>query len=256
MDPFIEAAGIWSTFHHAFLTACHDQLNERLPESYVATLGERVQLVDEDELGVTSRITLPDVAVVRTSPAPRSAKPESSASATLEPSTLPQASEWLDEPKQIFVQVVHVPERRVVTDIELLFPSNKRHGSEDRAAYLGKRKSLLRHEVNLVELDLLLGGERLRMLAPLPVGDYFAFVTRWQTARECDVYAWTIRSPLPTIPVPLKAEDGAVALDLAAAFGRTYEAGRYQRVLRYSGELATGLSEADRQWAVSQARNG
>jgi len=253
MDLYIETTGVWPTFHHAFLTACHDQLNERLPANYVATLGERVELIDEEELELGSQIVGLDVAVVRDTAVPASARSGSSTAATLEPRTLPQSVQWLDPPKQLYIQVLRLPERRVVTDIELLSASNKRAGSEDRAAYLAKRKLLLRHEVNLVELDLLLNGERLKMLAPLPDGDYFAFVTRWPTGHECDVYAWSVRAPLPTVPVPLRKEDGAVLLDLASVFRQTYDRGRYSRILRYAEPAPSALAPAERDWVAQRA---
>ena len=251
MDPYVEATGVWQTFHHAFLTSCHDLLNERLPEGDVATLTQRVELIDEEDLGLRTRIVGPDVAVLHD---PQSSQPGKFAvSATLEPLTLPQATEWLDEPKQVYIQIVHLPEQRVVTDVELLSPSNKRAGSDDRVAYLTRRKALFRHEVNLVEIDLLTGGERLKMLKPLPPGDYFAFVTRFQTSHECDVYGWSVRDRLPTIQVPLKIEHGAAPLDLAEAFRRTYERGRYDRILRYSSPPPTPLDPKDQDWATQQS---
>lgn len=249
MDPYIEATGAWQTFHHAFLTSCHDLLNECLPPNYIATLGERVELIDDGDLGIRARVVGPDVAVVHD---PRSATPAatgSAASATLEPQTLPQATEWLDEPKQLYVQIVHLPEQRVVTDVELLSPSNKRPASEDRAAYLAKRKALFRHQINLVEIDLLVGGQRLKMLAPLPAGDYYAFVTRCQSSHQCDVYSRSVRDLLPTVAIPLRVDDGTAPLDLADAFRRTYERGRYERILRYSGPAPASLRAEDQEWA-------
>lgn len=257
MDPYIEANGLWATFHHAFLTSCHDVLNECLPPNYVAILGERLELLDEKDLGLVSRVAVPDVAVVHdpTVEAGRSAGAPSAA--TLEPRTVPQDLEWFDEPGQLYVQIVHVPENRVVTDVELLSPSNKRPGSADLATYLARRKALLRHQVNLVELDLLLGGQRLKMLGPLGEGDFFAFVTRWKTAHECSVYGWSVRAPLPTIPLPLRPEDGEVLLPLAESYRRTWQRGRYDQLVRYNVPPPEPLAPTDREWVwqhVSQVQ--
>jgi hypothetical protein len=249
MDPQIEFLHKWADFHTDFLVGCREQLNRRLPTNYLATLGERILLVDENEEGekIAGRVILPDVAVTQeTQSAARSTGMEGR-SAVLEPTTLPQA-EWIEPPTQAYVQITYVPEERVVTDIELLSPSNKRAGSEDRLAYLAKRKHVLRHRIGLVELDLLIGGERLQMLAPLPKGDYYAFVTRSPTWRHCDVYAWQVRDPLPAIPVPLRPQDREVELDLGAAFAQTYERGWYERLLKYD-RLPMFLSEQDRIWA-------
>src|SRR5207302_4006542 len=115
--------------------------------------------------------------------------------------------------------------------------------SPGRVAYMAKRRDLLHHGVNLVEVDLLLSGHRLPMLAPLPDGDYYAFVTRWPGNDRCDVYGWSVRQPLPTIPVPLRPPDADVPLDLAAAFRAAYDLGRYSRLLRYDEPITLPLAE-------------
>jgi len=254
MDPYIESTGIWSSFHHAFINACHDQLNQRLPAQYIAAIEERVLMVSDAESASRSRAAEPDVAVLHAGAAPAGQRrsPGTQVVATLEPVTVPQPVELLDVPTQLYIRVVHWPEHRLVTDFELLSPTNKKRGADDRAAYLSRRQDLLRHEVNLVEVDLLIGGERLPMRGPLPAGEYFAFLTRWQTSGHCDVYAWSIRQPLPTIPIPLRTEDGEVGLDLAAAFLQTYERGRYSRLLSYN-EPPVLLAEDNRQWAIQRA---
>ena len=253
MDPYVESTGICSNLHHALITACHDLLNERLPANYVAAIEERVLMIGNTEDGGPARLVEPDVAVLHASPA-QSTPPEPRAAqsiSTLEPRTLPQEIELLDAPKQLYIQVLHLPERALVTDIELLSPANKRRGSDDRAAYLSRRRDLILHQVNLVELDLLIKGERLTMLAALPAGDYFAFVTRWQTGRQCAVYSWSLRQALPTIPVPLREGDGEVGLDVAIVFSQTYARGRYDRLLHYD-RVPESVGEPDRAWVAQR----
>ena len=138
MDPYIEATGAWSVFHHTFISECARFLNERLPRNYVATLGDRIELISEEDFGLMQRPVGPDVAVlhepVRLSH--RGAAVQASAVATLAPRRLAQDDECFDEPKQLYVQIRRVPDQQVVTEIELLSPSNKRRSGEDRAAYL------------------------------------------------------------------------------------------------------------------------
>lgn len=257
MDPYIEALERWPGFHHAFLVRCADQLNARLPDDYVATLGERIEMVEEQDFNKRIRGYGPDVTVAHDEGASRGREApsaqSSSAVATMEPQTLAQDIEFYDLPKQIFIEVTHLPDERVVTDIELLSPSNKTAGSSDRVAYLAKRRNLIVHEVNVVELDLLLGGARHQLREPLPGGDYYALVTKGPRWYECDVYAWTVRDPLPTIPVPLRERESAVGLDLAAAFTATYDDGRYPRLLRYRNAVPPLRSQADRDWALDLA---
>ena len=72
-----------------------------------------------------------------------------------------------------------------------------------------------RNPPDLIVLDLLLAGSRLPMERALPPGDYFALVARAERRPDCDVFAWTVRDPLPTIPIPLLAPDPEIVVDLA-----------------------------------------
>ncbi|HEX4795002.1 MAG TPA: DUF4058 family protein [Humisphaera sp.] len=249
LDPYIEASGKWADFHTDFLVGCREQLNQRLPDNYVASLNERIQLLSQDDRGeITSHIILPDVAVEQTRNGPIDPLSTRQGVATLEPHVLPQ-TEWVEPPTEVYIEITYVPEARVVTDIELLSPSNKRRGSEDRVAYLVKRKQLAHHQINLVEFDFLAQGERLQMLVPLPAGDCYSFITRAESTRQCEIYAWSYRDPLPTIPIPLRPQESDIALNLADVFQQTYERGRYERLLRYD-QPPQFLPESQRGWAA------
>src|SRR5581483_402078 len=149
--------------------------------------------------------------------------------ATLESVTIPLVI--VEEPREAYIEILHRPERQLVAVLELLSPSNKTEPG--RSVYLTKRNALLYQNVHLVELDLLLGGHRLPFRKALPLGDYYALVARGDRRPDCDVYAWTIRQALPTIPIPLRAPDPDVLLDLATVFSTAYERGRYRRSIHY-----------------------
>jgi len=83
--------------------------------------------------------------------------------------------------------------------------------------------------VHLVELDLLLLGRRLPMEKTLPVADYYYFLSRSEQRPDCQVYHWPLRERLPTLPIPLRAPDPDVQIDLAAVFTTAYERGRFGR---------------------------
>ena len=69
--------------------------------------------------------------------------------------------------RENFIEIYKTdPEVRLVTCIELLSPLNKRRGSEGWEQYLRNRNSLLLGSANLVEIDLLRGGQRLPMVEP------------------------------------------------------------------------------------------
>ena len=108
--------------------------------------------------------------------------------------------------------------------------------------------------MHLIELDLLVRGKRLPMRAPLPQGDYYAFVTQWRSRPDCEVYAWTVREPLPVIRIPLDAPDPDLVFDLQPFFAGVFERGFYERYLDYNEPLEAPLSEDNREWAKRQAQ--
>jgi hypothetical protein len=250
MDPNIEARNRWPDFHHAFITDCRTALNARLPEDYIATIDERVQSIKLT--GQRPRVSLPDLSVARDLVGSfEKAADTTGGVATLAPHVVPQSVEWLDEPTEAYIEIFHLPDYQLVTGVEVLSPSNK--VNPGRTTYLAKRRDLLHHGVHLVEIDLLLEGERLPMLSPLPQGDYYVFVTRCPRHDICNVYSWSVRRVLPSIQIPLQSADADVELDLAAVFRTTYETGRYGRLLRHQQPAVFQLSDADMEWAVRQA---
>lgn len=167
----------------------------------------------------------------------------------LEPVTLPLV--LADQVRLTFIEIRRIDDRKVVSVIELLSPANKT--GTGREFYLDRRNSLLHQDVNLFELDLLLGGRRIPLGAPLPSGDYFAFVSRADRRVACEVFAWSIRRPLPTLPIPLKPPDPDVVISFADLFRTAYDRGRYGRSLAYHRPPPGPVREADRAWVEEQA---
>jgi hypothetical protein len=254
LDPFIEAQDRWHSFHTAFIAASAESLNDRLPGNYYATVEERVLLDASDPHDPSLRKIFhrlgPDAAIQQSeSRHPAVADPDGEV-ATLSPRTIPQSIVTLDQPTQKLVEIRGQPNHELVTTIELLSPSNKRAG-DDRTAYLAKRVDLLRHGVNIVDLDLLLNGQRLPLLEPLPDGDFHAFVTRALQHHDCLVYSWSVRDVLPTISIPLKDDERDVTLNLQSVFQRVYDRNRYPLQIRYDQPIPSALSEQDRQWVAA-----
>jgi hypothetical protein len=89
----------------------------------------------------------------------------------------------------------------------------------------------------------------------LYTGGTIAFFSRAEQRFLCATYAWTIRDRLPTIPIPLKAPDRDVPLDLAAIFATVHDRARLGRSIDYSATLELPLVPEDRSWAESRASN-
>lgn len=216
MDPYIEAAGLWSPFHSRLISRIIDALEETVPAKYSVRPGERnfIDLVDPE--GKTSR---------------------------------PLIGERIREE---FIEItVEDPDLRLVTCIEVLSPTNKRKGSDRWKEYLRKRQALLLGEANLIEMDLLRGGARMPMLDPWPNSPYTLLVAR-AGSPTCRVWPAHAVRPLPVIPVPLDEPDPDVMLDLQPMIAGIYERGRYSRDIDYSKPLELPLSEVDPAWLQQQ----
>lgn len=243
MDPYLEGPQ-WESFHFAFVNDIGDALSPVVGEQYVVRPQQRVYVECRSE---TSRSIVPDASVW---PADDESPAEASgavATATLAPVKVEVA---IPEPHQeTFLTIRDVQTMDVVTVIELVSPSNKRSG-EGRQSYLEKRNAVLRSETHFVEIDLLRGGQRLPFSQPPPASDFYAMVSRAADRPNADAYAWSVRQPLPSIPIPLRGDDPDVLLELQPVFTKRYDRGRYAQTLVYAQPPDLPLSEADAEWAA------
>lgn len=252
MDPYLEAQGRWRDCHASFITYLREAITEQLPETYITVIDEQVHLVGW--ASESRREFRPDVTVLREPLAERPLPPPTAAHvATLEPVSIPYAEDE-QEVRDTWIEIRRSADESLVTVIELLSPTNK--GSSGRADYLAKRLALLRQPVHLVEIDWRICGHRMPMQSPLPPGDFYTLVFRTERRPHADVYSWTLPHPLPTIPIPLQSPDSDLPINLASVFQRTYELGRYDRILKYNRPLDLPLAPDDRGWAEAIPRAG
>lgn len=81
-----------------------------------------------------------------------------------------------EEYRESFIEIYEADsELRLVTCVEVLSPSNRRRDTEGWDLYLRKRQALLLGAANLVEIDLLRGGQR---LTPPPSREEAAWLTQ------------------------------------------------------------------------------
>ena len=200
MDPQIERAGIWETFHGSLVSRIADQLNERLPENYVAVPEIRTRLAnvrEEDEwddeasgaVAGGARQRRPDVLVGRREPEWQGGADAGGVAVLIEPAVVEFVDETI-EVKEGYVDVIRLPDREIVTSIELLSPANKR--GDSRSTYLHRRAELRASGVNLLEIDLLLLGRRVEPETAMPRADagYCAVLSRVENYPKLLVYTW------------------------------------------------------------------
>jgi len=249
MDPYLETPALWSDFGARFITYLGDALMDCLPENYEARIDEKVNLVEMSP--PRRKLIEPDVAVTQRGPS-RSPSLAPPGLATLEPVTLSLVIE--EETHERHIEILHRPDRTLVAVLEVLSPANKEEPG--RALYLAKRNALFYHPVHLVELDLLLKGQRVPLEQEFPPGDYYALVSRWDQRPACQVYYWTVRQSLPAIPLPLLPPDPDVWIDMGAVFRTTYEKGRYGRSIDYTAPPPVALDPARLAWVMERAAGG
>lgn len=228
MDPYLESPTHWSDFHPTFIQAWRETIADRLPPNYFARIGEDVVLIAPEVPARQSRV--PDVVVSRDPHGPGGGATAMIGGVRVEPTTLANI-EYLDPHTEAFIEILRFPEQEVVAVLELLSPTNK--SGDGPGFYFEKRQQLLRQNVHIVELDLIRAGRRMELDRALPPGDYYAFVSRSERRPFCDVYPWTVREPLPLLPVPLLAPDLDIEVDLGDAFRIAFQRGRYGRLIRY-----------------------
>lgn len=245
MDPFLEDPVFWPDFHATFINYWREAIAEALPPQYEATLGERVYLIEHEP--EARKLGFPDIAVSHGGEASAGPRTSPSGAVALEPVTIPLTV--LEGPSETYIEILHQPDRTLVTTLELLSPANKEQPG--RTEYLAKRRALIYQNVHIEELDLLLGGRRLPMEKALPAGDCYYFDSRADQRPDCQVYAWSLRQPLPTLPVPLRVPDADILIDLGAVFTTAYDRGRFARRLQYAKACPAPLTADDRAWAKS-----
>jgi hypothetical protein len=253
MDPYLEDPAFWEGFHDVLITECMYQVEKGLPDGYISNVKERAEVISVDD--PAAKVFVPDIGVARKVPKRKSPTVHETGGGVglaveLEVITIPSIDSI--EVREAYIEVLRVPGYELVTVIELMSPWNK-HGA-GVGIHRGKRAALVRDGTHFVELDLLRGGTRTKLARPLPPGDYYANIFRGDRKPEVDVVRWKLRDKLPTIPIPLRAPDRDVPLNLGEAVHTAYERGRYDRKLRYARPLDPPLDDQDAKWVEELMR--
>lgn len=261
MDPYVEVSGLWEDFHQELIGEIKRALAQAVPERYLVRTGERSYIVLAEAEGKKSHPFLPDVSVM-TPAGPEASSPTGGGTALAETATETAESAPVsmrafieEEFREAFIEIYETgPEQRLVTCVEVLSPSNKRGGSTGWDLYLRKRQGLLMYTANLVEIDLLRGGQRMPMVDPWPSSPYTLLVARKQHSPYCKVWPAHYRRPLPAIPVPLAKPDPDILLDLQPMVAAIYSRYRYHRSIDYSRALTPPFSPEETAWLEERLR--
>lgn len=251
MDPWLEESGVWVGVHPRLLIYIADILQPLLGVKYVVAIEERVYLT------TVEKVLAPDVMIRHGDSFDRATG--GAALVETDDSVIIDVGEVETHENYLEIRDVRSGEQ-VVTVIEVLSPSNKRAGS-GREEYLAKQSKVLNSGANLVEIDLLRGGKHLLAVPELEARhtkdyDYLVSISKAKERRKrFRVYPRTIREPLPTVLIPLTADDPLVPLDLQVVLNRAYKAGIYATRLDYSKPCHPRLRPDDIPWAQERIKN-
>jgi hypothetical protein len=246
MDPWLERPALWPDVHLELIAQIRRQLQGLVGPRYYVAAEERVYL----EAPIDRQFTPDSVVIVSPS--------------AVSTATAPPGGQVADQPTVLLVEEIEQKEHfleirevdgghRVVTVIEVLSPANKRPGA-GREEYLRKQADVLASQANLVEVDLLRGGEP---TVALPEGwasrsHYRVAVSRASDRRRREVYLLDLRARLPRVRVPLEQIAPDVVLDLPLVLDSAFEAGAYDRRTDYATDPSPSMSPGDLAWAREQ----
>ena len=249
MDPYLESPLRWRDVHHSLASQIRRQLAPRLSPRYVARIETRFVTFSPDEEDVS--ILYPDIEIVHTRLRERAMatyEARTDVAAAIPPPPFVFRAITPEQIELVTVEIRDAAQRRLVTAIEILSPTNKRPG-EGLEEYRTKRETVLSANAHLLEIDLLRKGTRPPRLIGLPKSDYFVFLTRAERSDLTETWPIGVRDPLPVVPVPLLPGDDDVPLDLAYTLRTIYDEARYDLSIDYGQPPVPPLAEDDAEWA-------
>jgi len=239
MNPYLEQSSVWTDFHDSFIPAIRDAIVGQLEPRYYARIQERLYLHE-----ASHPFARGDISVVDQSPSfPRD---RSSVTTATAPVVLKDEIPAVDVENIPYLEILTRDDKRIVTVVELLSPTNK-YASPDRAAFLKKRLELLRRTTHYVEIDLLRGGPRMPIVN-LPPCDYYVYVSRFDRRPDVDFWPIRLRELLPKVPFPLLPGDRDAEGNLQEILNALYDRAHYGSSI-YFGSPEPALSPDDTEWA-------
>jgi hypothetical protein len=240
MNPYLEHHARWVAVHNRLIVAIADDLAPRLRPHYYVEIESRVYLAEVEGADLVGRA---DVAVAGGPGAPeRPVRPR------VDSSILTVRVPVVEETNETYLEVREVDTERVVTVLEVLSPTNKRPG-RGRDLYLGKRMEVLASRTHLVEIDLLRAGAPMPILDDRTSSDYRILVSRANQRPNADLYAFSVRQPIPVFPLPLKKNEQGPEVDIGRLLHALYERASYDLRIDYKREPEPPLAPQDAGWA-------
>jgi len=243
MDPWLEHPALWPDLHERLVIAIARRLGPILRPRYYVAVGIHSYVVT---LPIEAYpIRHPDVIVVD-----RPQEKGTTAASVTSPAEPVTVTVPVPEPvEESYLEIREVASGKVITAIEVLSPTNKRPG-EGRETYEAKRLAILRSRTHLVEIDLLRAWDPMPFWGNGRDSHYRILVRRGEQRNRADLYAFTVRDPIPRFPIPLQPGDVEPVLDLKPLLDELYDEASYDLRIDYAKPPVPPLSDEDAQWAM------
>lgn len=209
MDPYLEHASVWSTFHYNLMNVLFQVVTPSLIEKYRARVVERVFTVEQVLFTSVQR----------------------------------------EEYREPFLELRQRTDGKLVTLVEAVSPTNKTT-AVGRQNYQHKHNEAMRFRANIVEIDLVLEGQRMHDFSRenLPSWDYSVVVTRAPRPEQYELYTAALDKRLPRFRLPMGADDRDVVVDLQAVVHRVYDQADLGKAVDYQSNPTTPLAAAQLAW--------
>jgi hypothetical protein len=260
MDPYLESPAVWPDFHNRFIALLSEAMNAVLPSPLFCSLGSRVY-VEESERRVE-----PDADILSPNGSADGAPGPNSGGGIAVAGAAQARPVIIDEPRdeitEWFAEIHASPGgERLVTTIEMLSPTNKQPGSTGAQKYREKQREMLDAPVNLVEIDLLRGGQHTTAITATALRreagpfDYHVCVRRVAKPSKREAYPFRLQDSLPVIAIPLLPDQPDLTIPLQAILTRCYDTGQYTRRVRYDRPVPEPDLIPDQQKWVTEMLN-
>lgn len=154
-----------------------------------------------------------------------------------------------EEHREPYLEIRQRTDGKLITLMEVVSPVNKTTAI-GRQSYIEKRNEAHRFRANIVEIDLVLDGQRMHDFSRenLPSWDYNVVVTRAPRPEQFELYTSTLEKRLPRFRLPLAVDDRDVVVDLQAVLHRVYDQADFAKTVDYQTDPLTKLDAGQKQW--------
>lgn len=247
MDPYLEDPGLWPDVHHEILSEARSFLTGLLRPKYLVRIEERVYITNESDPGRV--VLVPDIRIAaRPGWEARPFDPREGEGGGVDVAEPVVADTMMeDEIHEARIEIMDRDQRRVVTVIELLSPTNKVPGSRGQTSFEQKRGEVLHSSSHWVEIDLLRAGAGIEVAKFSHPREYLVHVSRANKRPKGTLWPIRLSQRLPVVPIPLRPEDPDAPLDLQAVLTTAYDRAGYDLSVDYTRDPVPPLPE---EWAV------